>query len=73
MKKVIGILVTIAILALIVFGYLRIGQKAGTTATEVMKESQGQVDNAKQAVEELNKSTQATDKALEQVTGKKGE
>jgi hypothetical protein len=71
MKKGIGILIAVAIIALLAFWYLHIGQKVGNAATDVMKESQGQVDNAKQAVEEMNKSTRETEKALEQMTGKK--
>jgi hypothetical protein len=69
MKKTIGFIAILSVIILLVFFYLRIGEKAGTEAAAGMKESQGQIDDAKRAVDAMNASSDETKKAIENATG----
>ena len=69
MKKGIGFAGILVVIVLLVFLYLRIGSKAGQEAVSGMKESQGQIDDAKRAVDALNASGDETKKAIENATG----
>ena len=69
MKKGIGLAAILSIIVLLVFLYLRIGSKATEEAVSGMKESQGQIDDAKRAVDALNASSEETRKAIENATG----
>jgi hypothetical protein len=69
MKKGIGFAAILSIIVLLVFLYLRIGSKATEEAVSGMQESQGQIDDAKQAVDAMNASSDETKKAIENATG----
>jgi hypothetical protein len=69
MKKGIGFAAILSIIVLLVFLYLRIGSKATEEAVSGMQESQGQIDDAKQAVDAMNASGDETKKAIENATG----
>jgi hypothetical protein len=69
MKKTMGFIAVLFVIIILVFFYLRIGEKAGTEAAAGMKESQGQIDEAKRAVDALNASSDETQKAIENSTG----
>ncbi|MBN1129032.1 MAG: hypothetical protein JXA71_08600 [Chitinispirillaceae bacterium] len=66
-KTVAAAAAIIALITLLAFVYLRIGTTAAEKGVEVMKESQGSVEQAKRSVEELNRSTEETKKALERM------
>jgi hypothetical protein len=69
MKKGIGFAAILSIIVLLVFLYLRIGSKATEEAVSGMQESQGQINDAKQAVDAMNASSDETKKAIENATG----
>jgi hypothetical protein len=69
MKKTMGFIALLFVILLLVFFYLRIGEKASTEAAAGMQESQGQINDAKQAVDAMNASIEATKKAIENSTG----
>jgi hypothetical protein len=69
MKKGIGFAAILSIIVLLVFLYLRIGSKATEEAVSGMQESQGQIDDAKRAVDAINASSDETKKAIENATG----
>jgi hypothetical protein len=68
MKKGIGFAAILSIIVLLVFLYLRIGSKATEEAVSGMQESQGQINDAKQAVDAMNASSDETKKAIENAT-----
>ena len=69
MKNALVVFFGCVIIALLVIGYLKIGTRATTEASDVLNRSQGQVEDARKGVDRLNQSTRETEKALEQVTG----
>jgi Sec-independent protein translocase protein TatA len=69
MKKTMGFIAVFFVIILLVFFYLRIGEKSCTEAVSGMKGSQGQINDAKQAVDAMNASTEETKKAIENATG----
>jgi methyl-accepting chemotaxis protein len=66
MKKMIIAGAIAAVLVLITLIYLRIGSTAAEKGTEMMEQSQGTIDQARQAMDALNESVEESKKAIEQ-------
>lgn len=65
MKKIIGLLAAVALLFVLAYGYLVLGKKAAEENTGYMKDSQGQIDDARKSMEALEKSQEETRRAIE--------
>jgi hypothetical protein len=70
MIKTIGLIVSVALIGVLAFWYLSLGQKAAVETASYMETSNGQIDDAKKAVEDLNKVAEQEKKAVEQAVGK---
>lgn len=72
MKKLIGLIVSIAIICALAFWYLSLGKKAAVETKAYMESSKSQIDDAKKSMEDLNKATEESRKAIEQMGGGTG-
>jgi uncharacterized protein YxeA len=70
MKKYAGIIALAIFIVLAVFIYLQIGKKGTTTFKTYVEDSKGFVDQAQKSMNDLNKSTEETKKAADQMMGK---
>jgi hypothetical protein len=72
MKKLIGLIVSIAFICALAYWYLSLGKKAAVETKSYMETSKGQIDDSKKAMEDLNKATEESKKAVEQAVGGTG-
>ena len=70
MKKLLGVILALVVIGLLAYAYLGMGTKAVNIAKDAVETGQGQVDQAKQAVDKLNESTRAQEDEARKLLGK---
>jgi hypothetical protein len=72
MKKIIGIILAVALLCGLAYWYLALGKKAAVESKVYMETSKTEIDDAKKSMEDLEKSQEESRKAIEQMGGGAG-
>jgi len=67
MKKLIGLIVVLALLTALASWYLFLGKKAAVESKTYMEDSKATIDDAKRDMESLEKSQEESRKAIEQM------
>jgi len=67
MKKIIGLLIAVAVLCVLAYGYFVLGKKAAVETSHYMEDSKAQIDNAKKSFEDVEKNQEETKKAIESI------